>query len=92
MSTSPPPDGLPDDVRAVWEELAVDGVALDASFEAFCGQVARCRDARRRVSSEGLVVADEKGRPVPHPALVIERAAQAEIRAWGDRFQPRRRR
>ena len=34
-----------------------------------------------------VVVADEKGRPVPHPAIVIEKAAQAEVRAWGDRFK-----
>lgn len=61
-------------------------------LEAYCVQVARMRDARKRIDSEGLVVADEKGRPIPHPALVLERDAQREIRAWGDRFAPPRRR
>jgi phage terminase small subunit len=88
------PDHLPSDVAAVWSELVA--VHADPSrvegpeFEAFCGQVARLRDAQGRISAEGLVVADEKGRPVPHPALAIEKQAQAEIRAWGDRFRPRR--
>lgn len=82
MST---PKHLPDDVRAVYEELYALG-ASGPEFEAYCGQVARLRDAQKRISEEGLVVADEKGRPVPHPALAIERAAQAEVRAWAGRF------
>lgn len=61
-------------------------------FEAYCGQVARLRDAQQRLQREGLVIADPKGNPVPHPAIAIERAAQAEIRSWGAQFKPRRRR
>lgn len=61
-------------------------------LEAFCGQVARLREAQKRISAEGLITADPKGFPIPHPAIAIERAAQAEVRAWGDRFQPRRQR
>lgn len=34
---------------------------------------------------------DAKGNPVPHPALAIEKAAQVEVRAWSERFKPRRR-
>ena len=34
----------------------------------------------------------QQGNPVPHPAIAIERAAQAEIRSWGAQFKPRRRR
>ena len=79
------PKHLPDDVRAVYDELAGLG-ASGPEFEAYCGQVARLRDAQKRISEEGLVVSDEKGRPVPHPALAIERAAQAEVRAWAGRF------
>lgn len=86
------PEHLPDDVRAVWVGLVADGYEPRAGFEGYCGQVARMREARRRVSAEGLVVADEKGRPVPHPALELERKAQAEVRAWGETFSPRRRR
>lgn len=55
-------------------------------------KVARLRDAQQRLQREGLVIADPKGNPVPHPAIAIERAAQAEIRSWGAQFKPRRRR
>lgn len=88
--SSDPPGHLPDDVRVVWEELAPHSPAFGSLFEAFCGQVARMRDARKRISAEGLVVADAKGQPMPHPALEIERKAQVEIRAWGPQFQGRR--
>lgn len=91
MSAPEPPKHLPDDVAAVWCELNQGASQQGPDFEAFCGQVARLRDAQRRVSEEGLVVADEKGRPVPHPALDVERKAQVEVRAWGDRFTRRRR-
>ena len=87
------PAHLAPDVRAVWVELVeaygserIAGPELDA----YCGQVARVRDAQRRIAAEGLVIADPKGNPVPHPAIAIERAAQVEIRAWGARFRPRR--
>lgn len=48
-------------------------------LEAFCGQVARLRDAQQRIAAEGLIIADPKGNPIPHPAIAIERAAAAEI-------------
>lgn len=83
------PAHLPDDVQVVWVELESEGMSPGPGFEAYCGQVTRLRDAQRRVSAEGLVVADEKGRPIPHPALEIERKAQAEVRAWADRFKQR---
>lgn len=75
----------------VWDELVADLGELPVNrpaFEAYCVQVARLRDAQGRVDREGLVVADEKGRPVPHPAIVIEKAAQAEIRAWAPQIKP----
>ena len=62
-----------------------------ADLEAYCVQVTRMRDAQRRIDAEGLVVADEKGRPIPHPALELERRAPAEVRAWGERFAAPRR-
>lgn len=79
------PAHLPEDVAVVWVELHA-GAYTGPDFEAYCGQVARLRDAQGRVSREGLVVADEKGRPVPHPALAVEREAQREVRAWAGRF------
>ena len=47
------------------------------------------RDAQARIDAEGLIVADAKGNPIPHPAIALERAAQSEVRAWGDRFSRR---
>lgn len=87
------PAHLPGDVAAVWVEINTGNTnRFDSpSFEAYCGQVARLREAQRRVSIEGLVIADPKGNPVPHPAILIEKHAQAEIRAWGTKFMPRRR-
>jgi len=50
--------------------------------EAAAVQVARMRDARRRIEQEGEIVMDARDRPVQHPAIAIERAAQAELRRW----------
>lgn len=61
----------------------------DAELEAYATQVSRLRDAARRVESEGLIISDSKGQPLPHPALEIERAAQAEVRLWAARCPPR---
>lgn len=93
MGELTPPNHLPPDVAEVWVEHAASGVAphkLDSpDFEAYAGQVCRLRDAQRRLSVEGLVIADPKGNPVPHPALAIERAAQVELRQWGMAFKPK---
>jgi phage terminase small subunit len=64
----------------------IGAAASDADLEAFASQVARLRDARRRIDAEGMIVADPKGYPIPHPAIAIERAAQAEVRQWSARF------
>lgn len=88
-----PPIHLPSDVAEVWVEHAAAGLGQhklnSPDFEAYAGQVCRLRDAQRRLSVEGLVIADPKGNPVPHPALAIERAAQVELRQWGMAFKPR---
>lgn len=87
------PAHLPKDVAAVYAEVleawgdAADGIA-GPELEAYAGQVARLRDAQRRLAKEGLVVADPKGHPIPHPAIAVERAAQEQIRAWDDKFKP----
>ena len=91
------PGHLPEAVAKVWDEV-VDAYGDDAdkitgpALEAYCGQVATLRDAQRRLASEGLVVADPKGFPIPNPSIQIERVAQEEIRKWGDQFRPPRRR
>jgi len=81
------PSHLPADVAQVWSEFASKAMRLGPDFEAWCGQVARLRDAQRRIGSEGLIVADAKGNPMPHPAIAIERQAQAELRAWSPTFR-----
>ena len=73
-------------VAAVWAEVAPElerKRLTSAQVEAYCVCVARMRDAQARVDAEGLIIADEKGRPIPHPALVIERACRAELKALG---------
>ena len=86
------PEHLSAAAREVWAQVtAVKPGCEGPDLEAYCVQVARMRDAQRRIDAEGLVVADEKGRPVPNPSLAIEKSAQAEVRAWADRFRPRRR-
>lgn len=83
------PEHLSEVARSVWDQVVKGRPDAEGpDLEAYCTQVARMRDAQARIDAEGLVVADEKGRPVPHPALAIERAAQAEVRAWADRFRP----
>lgn len=88
--TTPP--HLPPDVAAVWVEIEAQlptGTKLGADFEAYCGQVARLRDAQRRIHEEQLIVPDSKNQPVAHPALAIERTAQDEIRKWANKFKAR---
>lgn len=84
------------DVQEIRKEvLAAYGDGSDRidgpDLEAYCGQVARLRDAQARLAAEGSIIADPKGVPIPHPAIAIERAAQDEIRKWGNAFKPRRR-
>lgn len=89
----PAPDYLDAAAAAVWVEVI--GAHHDPAriigpdLVAYCGQVATQRDARARIAREGLIVEDERGRPEPHPAIALELKAQAEIRAWGDKFRGR---
>ena len=88
------PRHLSAEAKRVWVEL-VEAAGTDRiegpDLEAYVGQVLILRDARKRIAKEGLITADPKGFPVPHPAIAIERAAQDEIRKWGNTFKPSRR-
>lgn len=79
-----PPDHLPDHLAEIWEEVApsVQPRIGVAGLEALCAQIYRVRDAQKRITEEGLVVADDKGNPTEHPAIKIERKAQNEVRRW----------
>lgn len=87
MTLTRPPH-LPELLIPIWEELMpqfrpkIGAVGL----EAVCVQVLRLRDAQDRIGREGLVVADPKGAPGPHPALAIESAASREISRWLEKF------
>jgi hypothetical protein len=85
------PTTLPAHLATIWDELAddMDERIGAAGMEALSGQVYRMREAQRRITEEGLVVQDSKGNPVPHPALGIEKTAQAEVRAWTDKYARR---
>lgn len=91
--TFEPPVHLDGDAAAVWTEIVDQhhdpGRIVGPDLEAYCGQVAMLRDARRRVAREGTIIANERGRPEAHPAIALELRAQAEIRAWGDKFRGR---
>lgn len=84
------PEHMPDAERAIWEQMVADGSIGGPELEALVGQVARLREAQKRIGVEGLIIADPKGYPIPHPAIAIERAAQVEIRAWGSRLRANR--
>lgn len=63
-----------------------DGIEAPA-VESYAVAVGRMRDAQHRIDAEGAIVADDKGRPVPHPALAIERAASADVKKWVERYR-----
>jgi phage terminase small subunit len=89
----PAPARLDPAAAGVWEETIAahhePAKIAGPDLEAYAGQVALQRDLRERIAREGSIVEDERGRPMAHPAIALERAAQAEIRAWGDRFRGR---
>lgn len=89
----PAPGYLDEDAADVWRETIAQhhepAKIAGPDLAAYCGQVALWRDLRARVAREGSIIADERGRPEPHPAIALERAAQKEIRDWGDKFRGR---
>jgi phage terminase small subunit len=53
-----------------------------SNLERYAFQLAVARDCEARVFSEGMIIADEKGRPVPHPCIQLLKSANAEIRNY----------
>ena len=91
------PAHLTPPVAEVWTEL-VENFGIDRmgrgpecivgpEFEAYCGVIARLRDAQQRISDEELIVPDSKAAPVAHPAYLIERQCADDLRKWGDKFR-----
>lgn len=84
----PKPADLSPDLVALWDEYEpqLHPRIGAAGMEALCSAVLRLRRARARVDAEGEIVADTKGNPGPHPALLVEKMANVEIRAWVSKF------
>ena len=80
------PEHMPAAESEIWAQMVKSGAPEGPELEAFVGQVARLREAQKRIAAEGLIIADPKGYPIPHPAIAIEKSAQAEIRAWGSKL------
>lgn len=91
VAPMPAPKDLPAHLVPIWEETAprVRPMIGPVGLEALCAQIYRMRDAQERITKDGAIVADAKGNPVPHPALAIEKQAQAEVRAWIAKFGAR---
>jgi hypothetical protein len=53
-----------------------DEVSLKILEEA-CGSLQRARLARESIDRDGMTFADSKGKPKPHPLLVVERDSRA---------------
>jgi phage terminase small subunit len=68
----------------VWREMQPQVLVRIGvmGMESLCLQIIRMRDAQQRIDAEGMIVADSKGSPIPHPAIAIERAAAAQVRSW----------
>lgn len=87
------PGHLSEAAQAAWLEITASMTAAamvgveGPALEAYAVAVSRQRDAQARIDAEGIIVAGDKGTPIPHPALAIEKSASAEIRAWVARYR-----
>lgn len=84
----PRPSDLSPELAALWGEYEpqMHPRIGSAGMEALVSAVIRLRRARDRVDKEGELVQDAKGNPGPHPALLVEKMANVEIRAWVAKF------
>ena len=91
MGRFEPPEHLSPVAADVWRDLVRNSDTPDlivgVEMEAYCECVALERDATRRVVTEGTIVSDERGRPIPHPAIAVARQAQQDLKGWGDKFR-----
>lgn len=90
MTTAPDAAAVAEELRAAWPERSSRPKPSGPEFEAYCGIVARLRDAQRRLAAEGPVIQSPKGDPIPHPALAVEKSCAEQLRRWGSRFDPPR--
>jgi P27 family predicted phage terminase small subunit len=85
-----PPDRLDESAAEVWREVVARGAispkADAAMLEVYCVLVAQSRTVAQKLSSEGLVVADDKKGAVVHPALAAARQLADDLRVWAPMF------
>ena len=85
-----PPAHLGPDRAAVWREVVARGriaPTVDAMFlEVYCDVVVQYREASEAISSDGSVIASEKGAAVVHPALTVQRQLAAQLKDWAPLF------
>ena len=92
--TPTPPASLSPDAAQAWTEV-FESYGPDCHrlagplLEQYAQAIATARQARQRVDAEGLIVADAKGSPIPHPALSVEAKALDTIRRLAPRFAPK---
>lgn len=44
--------------------------------------IKRVREAEKVISEDGIVASNDRGVPIEHPAVKVERGASAELRGW----------
>jgi phage terminase small subunit len=79
-----PPKNLTEEQKAAWEELIEQEYEPSPKLEALAVQISRMREAQHRIDVDGLIVEDERGTPVKHPAIEIEKEAQKLVFKWSD--------
>lgn len=93
----PAPDGMPDDVAAVWREVVDAHAAVGddtiarklGRLEAYASVKAIHRSATARASKYGDTVQDARGAPIRNPAVDIVADMNRELARWGDTFEPK---
>lgn len=86
------PGHLPDDVRAIWDEVLERlpaGRTVDATrFEVFCEQLLAFRKAAEDVRKNGVRIEDPTGRTVRNPSVDTLRDMTKQLNVWGAEFSP----
>lgn len=89
----PPPDDLGEAGRKIWiDQAARMGSALNPELERValfdcCRAADRLQAARAQIEEEGVLTQDQRGNPIRHPMLEVQRAAGAELQRYLKRYR-----
>ncbi len=85
-----PPRHLDAERSSVWRDVVARGriaPTVDAMFlEVYCDVVVQYREASEAITSDGSVIANEKGAAIVHPALTVQRQLAAQLKDWAPLF------